>query len=123
MLKALYGLKQAPRAWFDWLRKALLKWGFQSSRTDSSLFFKHELGGIVVVLIYVDDILITVDNNTVIERFIKYLGDTFALKDLGEFNYFLGIEVTQGTKDNLHLSQAKYVRDLLTKTAEKVVLQ
>ena len=75
------------------------------------------------MLVYVDEILITVDNNTVIERFIKYLGDTFALKDLGEFNYFLGIEVTQGTEDNLHLSQAKYVRDLLTKTAEKVILQ
>ncbi|KAH9723150.1 retrovirus-related pol polyprotein from transposon RE2 [Citrus sinensis] len=87
--------EDAPRAWFDRLRKALLKWGFQNSRTDSSLFFKHELGGIVVVLVYVDEILITVDNNTVIERFIKYLGDTFALKDLGEFNYFLGIEVTQ----------------------------
>ncbi|KAK9204194.1 hypothetical protein WN943_014452 [Citrus x changshan-huyou] len=114
--------EDAPRAWFDRLRKALLKWGFQNSRTDSSLFFKHELGGIVVVLVYVDEILITVDNNTVIERFIKYLGDTFALKDLGEFNYFLGIEVTQGTEDNLHLSQAKYVRDLLTKTAEKYLV-
>ncbi|KAH9723162.1 reverse transcriptase Ty1/copia-type domain-containing protein [Citrus sinensis] len=119
LLKALYGLKQALRAWFDRLRKALLKWGFQNSRTDSSLFFKHELGGIVVVLVYVDDILITVDNNTVIEKFIKYLGDTFALKDLGEFNYFLGIEVTQSTEGSLHLSQAKYVRDLLTKTDMK----
>ena len=65
-----------------------MQWGFQNLRVDSSLFFKHELGGIVVVLIYVDDILITEDNNAVIETFIKYLGNTFALKDLGDFNYF-----------------------------------
>ncbi|KAH9783416.1 retrovirus-related pol polyprotein from transposon RE1 [Citrus sinensis] len=90
--KALYGLKQAPRAWFDKLRKALLQWGFQNSKADSSLFIKHEYGGIVIVLVYVDDILIIGDNNTIIETFIKYLGDTFALKDLGEFSYFLGIE-------------------------------
>ena len=73
-----------------------MKWGLQNSRANSSLFFKHELGGIMVVLIYVVDILITGDNNAMIERFIKYLGDTFALKDLGEFNYFLGIEITHG---------------------------
>lgn len=36
------------------------------------------------MLVYVDDILITRDNNTIIETFIRYLGDTFALKDLGE---------------------------------------
>ncbi|KAH9711302.1 retrovirus-related pol polyprotein from transposon RE1 [Citrus sinensis] len=117
--KALYGLKQAPRAWFDRLRKALLQWGFQNSKADSSLFIKHESGGIVVVLVYVDDILITRDKNTIIETFIRYLGDTFALKDLGEFSYFLGIEVTHAAKGSLHLSQAKYVRDLLTRTDMK----
>ena len=73
----------------------------------------------MVVLIYVVDILITGDNNAMIERFIKYLGDTFALKDLGEFNYFLGIEVTHGVQGRLHLSQAKYVIDLLTKSDMK----
>ncbi|KAH9785453.1 retrovirus-related pol polyprotein from transposon RE1 [Citrus sinensis] len=117
--KALYGLKQAPRAWFDRLRKALLQWGFQNSKADSSLFIKHESGGIVVVLVYVDDILITGDKNTIIETFIRYLGDTFALKDLGEFSYFLGIEVTHAAKGSLHLSQVKYVRDLLTRTDMK----
>ncbi|KAH9801351.1 retrovirus-related pol polyprotein from transposon RE1 [Citrus sinensis] len=87
-----------------------------SGHVYSSLFIKHESGGIVIVLVYVDDILITGDNNTIIETFIKYLGDTFALKDLGEFSYFLGIKVTHTATGRLHLSQAKYVRDLLTRT-------
>ena len=38
----------------------------------------------------------------------------FALKVLGELNYFLGIEVTK-TTDGLHLSQAKYIADVLVK--------
>ncbi|KAH9649096.1 retrovirus-related pol polyprotein from transposon RE1 [Citrus sinensis] len=90
-----------------------------SGHVYSSLFIKHESGGIVIVLVYVDNILITGDNNTIIETFIKYLGETFALKDLGEFSYFLGIEVTHAAKGSLHLSQAKYVRDLLTRTNMK----
>ena len=36
--KALYGLKQAPRAWFQHLRNTLLKWGFQPSIVDPSMF-------------------------------------------------------------------------------------
>ena len=69
----------------------------------------------MVVLVYVDDILITGDNNTIIETFIKYLGETFTLKDLGEFSYFLGIEVTHAAKGSLHLSQAKYAYNLLAR--------
>ena len=38
----------------------------------------------------------------------------FALKDLGDFNYFLGLEVTPSSA-GLHLSQTKYVGDILKK--------
>lgn len=39
---------------------------------------------------------------------------TFALKDLGELNYFLGIDVNK-TSNGLHISQAKYIADILVK--------
>ena len=37
--KTLHGLKQAPRAWYDKLKTSLLSRGFQSSKSDTSLFF------------------------------------------------------------------------------------
>ncbi|WKA03696.1 hypothetical protein VitviT2T_021792 [Vitis vinifera] len=60
--KALYGLKQAPRAWFHKLNSFLLQLGFQCSRVDASLFYFHSASDIIILLIYVDDILITGSN-------------------------------------------------------------
>ncbi|RVW17177.1 Retrovirus-related Pol polyprotein from transposon RE1 [Vitis vinifera] len=48
--KALYGLKQAPRAWFQKLRIALLDYGFQSSRADTSFFIFHTATDILILL-------------------------------------------------------------------------
>lgn len=70
-------------------------------------------GDIVVVLIYVD-ILVTGSNVRLIEEIIHHLGSEFALKDLGDFNYFLTLKVTPSV-EGLHLSQTKYIRDLLKK--------
>ncbi|KAH9671623.1 retrovirus-related pol polyprotein from transposon RE1 [Citrus sinensis] len=113
--KALYGLKQAPRAWFDKLKETLIKWGFQNSRADTSLFLKKEKGSMIMILIYVDDILITGPNSKVLEDFISYFSSVFALKDLGSLSYFLGIEVSY-YNGSIFLSQRKYIRDLLKKT-------
>ncbi|KAH9698429.1 hypothetical protein KPL71_024008 [Citrus sinensis] len=114
LTKALYGLKQAPRAWYDKLKASLIQWGFVTSKSDTSLFIHHVAGEIIVALIYVDDILITGSNSLLVEKVIHQLGTEFALKDLGEFNYFLGLEVTP-IVDGLHLSQTKYIGDLLKK--------
>ncbi|KAH9671758.1 retrovirus-related pol polyprotein from transposon RE1 [Citrus sinensis] len=113
--KALYGLRQAPRAWFDKLKGALSSWGFKNSRSDTSLFFKRVESKIVIMLIYVDDIIITGSDSQGIEEVIKDLNTSFALKDLGNLNFFLGIQVLRN-QNSILLSQAKYIQDLLAKT-------
>ena len=55
--KALYGLKQVPWAWFERLHKALLQFGFVSSKVDQSLFFRITSTHTTYILVYVDDIL------------------------------------------------------------------
>ena len=57
--RSLYGLKQAPRAWFDKFRSTLLDFHFIQSQFDSSLFLRKTSAGIVLLLVYVDDIVIT----------------------------------------------------------------
>ena len=51
---------------------------------------------------------------SLLKKVIQHLSSEFALKDLGEFNYFLGLEVTPSV-EGLHLCQTKYVGDILKK--------
>lgn len=86
-----------------------------NSRLDGSLFFKRVQGYLLLILVYVDDIIITGSNAQLIQQVIDNLESTFAVKDLSELNYFLGIQVTKNQL-GLHLSKSKYVADLLGKT-------
>ena len=113
--KALFGLKQAPRAWFDRLKTALLDWGFTNSMSDSSLFFCRVNDKLLLVLVYVDDILITDEDPTMVSKLITDLDSQFSLKTLGPVSYFLGIEACR-TLRGLILNQKKYLQDLLAKT-------
>ena len=107
--KSLYGLKQAPRAWFEKLRNALLAFGFITARSDQSLFIRFTTTHTIFVLVYVDDILVTGCNSEEVQTIINKLNKSFTLKDLGEVDYFMGIQVRH-TTEGLHLSQTSTSR-------------
>ncbi|GJV49096.1 putative RNA-directed DNA polymerase [Tanacetum coccineum] len=111
--KSLYGLKQAPRQWNAKLTHTLIEHGFKQSKSDYSLFTKSEKGSFIVLLVYVDDIIVTGNNVNSIESFKKFLKTKFQIKDLGKLKYFLGIEVVD-TNKGVCLSQRKYCLDLLS---------
>jgi histone deacetylase 1/2 len=89
--KALYGLKQAPRAWYSRLSSKLCNLGFTPSRADTSLFLYTKSGIILFVLIYVDDIIVTSSSDDAISVLLWSLNENFAINDLGDLHYFLGI--------------------------------
>lgn len=64
---------------------------------------------------YVDDIILTGNSTSLLDKIISSLATRFSLKDLGALHYFLGVEAFP-TKDDLFLSQQKYIRDLLHHT-------
>jgi len=67
------------------------------------------------VLVYVDDIIITASVPAAISDLLQQLRVSFAVKDLGKLNYFLGVEVVP-LKSGLLLSQRRYILDLLKRT-------
>lgn len=67
---------------------------FKCSHSDSSLFVKHEKLSTTILLVYVDDIIITSNSRFVLSHVITSLSRVCALKDLGRLNYFLGVEAT-----------------------------
>lgn len=111
--KSLYGLKQASRNWYSKLSTVLLSAGFKQSQADHSLFTRHTGPNILVVLVYVDDLLVTGNDLTSIRHLQEFLSSKFQLKDLGKLKYFLGIEVARSTK-GIFINQRKYILDILT---------
>ncbi|KAJ0733050.1 putative RNA-directed DNA polymerase [Helianthus annuus] len=93
LVKSLYGLKQAPRKWNEKLVKVLVDIGFKQSLCDHSLFVLNKSNVFLVLLVYVDDIVITGNNESEISRVKQTLSESFKIKDLGILKYFLGIEV------------------------------
>jgi histone deacetylase 1/2 len=112
--KALYGLKQAPRAWFSRLSKKLRALCFLPSKADVSLFIYNKSNILIFVLIYVDDIIVTSSLDQAIQALLHDLKNNFDMKDLGELNYFLGIEVKK-TRHGLLFTQENYASELLAK--------
>ena len=111
----IYELKQSPRAWYHKLSTTLNRRGFRRSEADHTLFTLTSQQGIVVILVYVDDIIITGNDKEGILKTKAYLKSVFEIKDLSELKYFLGTEVCR-SKEGLFLSQRKYTLDLLNGT-------
>ena len=91
--RALYGLKQSPRTWFGRFIQAMKKFGYKQSNSDHTLFLKKNVKKITCLIIYVDDMIITGNDEREVENLKKKLFLEFEMKDLGELKYFLGIEV------------------------------
>jgi len=113
--KALYGLKQAPRAWYARLCQRLVSLGFVPSKADTFLFYYNRGGHSLFVLVYVDDIIVASSSQEATAALLRDLQKDFALKDLGELHFFLGIEVKKAP-DGLVLSQGRYVTDVLKRS-------
>ncbi|XP_026384497.1 uncharacterized protein LOC113280067 [Papaver somniferum] len=113
--KALYGLKQPSLAWFEKFSTAVIRHGYTQSPYDSTLFTKSSDKGMVLLLIYVDDMVITGDDTDGITALKSYLSSCFEVKYLGPLKYFLSIEVDKSPAGYL-ISQVKYVSDIISRS-------
>ena len=70
---ALYGLKQAPRAWFAKFSSNISLLGYMANHYDSALFLRRTNKGTILLLLYVDDMIITGDNLSGIQELKDFL--------------------------------------------------
>ncbi|WVZ63073.1 LOW QUALITY PROTEIN: hypothetical protein U9M48_012738 [Paspalum notatum var. saurae] len=110
--KSLYGLKQAPRAWYARLKSFLLKSGFVMGSVDKTLFLLSRSGD--TLIIYVDDIIFGGSSHALVSSFAKQMSREFKMSLMGEFQFFLRLQIKQGPEGTF-VHQAKYTRDILKK--------
>ena len=65
------------------------------SKADYSLFTRQTGQSFLILLVYMDDVLLTSNNKAEVDEFKVLLNQKFKLKDLGDLRYFLGLEVAR----------------------------
>ena len=112
--KALYGLKKAPRAWYSRIDDHLINLGFHKSLNEATLYVRSEGINIIIISIYVDDLLVTGNNQELINEFKSEMFKQFEMTDLGLLTYFLGLEVRH-LRNQFFISQRKCANEILKK--------
>ena len=67
-----------------------------------------------MLLLYVDDMIITGNDLNGIQELKDFLSQQFEMKNLGHLSYFLDLEITH-SKNGLYITQAKYASNLLSR--------
>lgn len=114
--KALYGLKQSTRAWFGTIAPALLEFEFEMCESDHSIFVHTNKKGLkTYIALYVDDFLISSEDEGDLAEIKRRLSERFEMKDMGVARKFLGIEIEYGEDGSVKIHQEQYIRDILAR--------
>ena len=87
----------------------------QKSKSDHSVFYRISQAGIILLVVYVEDIIIIGNDMVGISSLKSFLHGQFHTKDLEMLKYFLGVEVMR-SKRGIFSSQRKYMLDILSET-------
>nr|GEX54228.1 hypothetical protein [Tanacetum cinerariifolium] len=112
--RSIYGLKKASRQWNKRFDDEIKKFSFTQNRDEPYAYLKASGSNITFLILYVDDILIMGNNILMLQDVKSYLGRCFAMKDLGEATYFLGITIYRDRSRRLiGLCQSAYIEKIL----------
>jgi hypothetical protein len=87
--------------------------GFEKSDADPNLYFIIRGEDMLILILYVDDLLITRAEDLIVECKLG-LASEFEMSDIGLMHYFLGMEVWQ-EEGHIFLDQGKYAADILSR--------
>lgn len=90
----------------------MFEFDFVQIINDYSLFIRNKGGTIVVLLVYVDDIVITGNCELKVTKVKDFVKSKYLINYLGKLKLFLGIEVIDKF-DGICLTQRKYCLELI----------
>eukprot|EP00253_Pinus_taeda_P028698 PITA_28698 len=90
----------------------LLSQNFERCKSDPSVYMLTTHDSLLILVLYVDNLLITGSSVSAIAAIKRALHDRFLMTDMGPLHFFLGLEISQDATA-IKLSQSKYARDLL----------
>ncbi|GJV53111.1 retrotransposon protein, putative, ty1-copia subclass [Tanacetum coccineum] len=112
--RSIYGLKQASRQWNKRFDDEIKKFGFSQNADEPCVYLKASGSNVTFLILYVDDILIMGNSIPMLQDVKSYLGKCFAMKDLGEAAYILGIKIYRDRLRRLiGLCQSAYIENIL----------
>ncbi|GJW04297.1 retrotransposon protein, putative, ty1-copia subclass [Tanacetum coccineum] len=96
------------------LMMKLKKSDFSQNRDEPCVYMKAIGSYVTFLILYVDDILIMGNNIPMLQDVKSYLGRCFAMKDLGEAAYILGIKIYRDrSRQLIGLCQSAYIEKIL----------
>lgn len=114
--KSLYGLKQASRVWNIKLDAALLSSNLTKSNVDSCVYYKVDGSSMIFVTVYVDDLLIFTNDQSMKLEVKANLMSIFKMKDMGQAHQVLGIRITRDRiEGKIWFDQQQYIEEILTR--------
>ena len=117
LIKFLYGLKQSLRQWYKRFNQFIKGYKFSRSEQDHGVYFRRlQDEAFIYLLFYVDDMLITLKNRVEIKRQKKQLASKFKMKDLGNAQRILMMEIY---RDNRNESVWLTKKSCLNKVLQK----
>ncbi|GJU50151.1 zinc finger, CCHC-type containing protein [Tanacetum coccineum] len=115
LVKSLYGLKQAPKQWHQKFDEVVLSSGFLLNQSDKCVYSKFDnFGKGVIICLYVDDMLIFGTDQNQVDKTKKFLSSRFSMKDMGEADVILGINIKRENK-GIVITQSHYIKKILKK--------
>ena len=112
--KSIYELKQASRQWYLKFHDVISSFGFEKSIMDQCIYQKVSGSKICFLILYVDDILLAINDKGLMHEVKQFLSNQFDMKDMGDTSYVIVIKILRdGHNGILGLSQETHINIVL----------
>lgn len=112
-LEVLYRLRQASCLWHQHFQKFLLSIGFKKTYADTSLYTKTLDGNTTIILVYVDDLLLTGSSSNQLNAVVQDIAGSYEVRIGNAYSKFFRMVVEEPNRGNIFLHNRPAVDELL----------